>query len=124
MRLTHDMARFSDPAAWVEAVKSQGYSAANVPVGPETGDAGLAAFVKAAAANDIVFGEVGAWGTIRFTRRRKKRGSRLKTAGGTSISRSGPGRGAASTFPARAILFPGPGRTAIIFPAIPSSYGV
>ena len=51
----------ADPAAWVAAVRKAGYSAAELPLPPETDDDTLTAWLAAAKAAGIVISEVGAW---------------------------------------------------------------
>lgn len=50
-----------DPAQWVQALKTLGYSAAYCPVGPEAGDDSIQAHAKAAKRANIIIAEVGAW---------------------------------------------------------------
>jgi|WetSurMetagenome_2_1015567.scaffolds.fasta_scaffold191401_1 sugar phosphate isomerase/epimerase len=52
---------YADPNSWVDAVKALGYRAAYCPIGPEADDATARAYAAAAAENDIVIAEVGAW---------------------------------------------------------------
>jgi len=49
------------PANWAAAVKKLGYSAAFCPVGDDADADTIAAYARAAAENDIVIAEVGAW---------------------------------------------------------------
>ena len=59
---------FSDPAAWVKAVKSLGYSAAYCPVQPgATGDQ-IKSFRDEAKKNNILIAEVGAWSNMLSTK--------------------------------------------------------
>jgi sugar phosphate isomerase/epimerase len=51
----------STPEAWVQAVRSRGYSAAFCPVGPDAPDDVVEAYERAAAKAGIVMAEVGAW---------------------------------------------------------------
>lgn len=53
--------KFPSPAAWAEAHRSAGYSAADPLLPPETTDAVVASYVKAARQVDLVIAEVGAW---------------------------------------------------------------
>ncbi|MBN1892880.1 sugar phosphate isomerase/epimerase [bacterium] len=50
-----------DPGVWAEAHRKAGYGAAYCPVGPEAGDAEVAAFRKAAGDAGLIIAEVGAW---------------------------------------------------------------
>jgi sugar phosphate isomerase/epimerase len=52
---------YNDPESWVRAVRAEGYRAAYCPIGPEADDATVQAYARAAAAADIVIGEVGTW---------------------------------------------------------------
>jgi sugar phosphate isomerase/epimerase len=52
---------YNDPADWVKAVKSLGYTAAYCPVQPGTGPEIIKAFREAAKKNNIIISEVGAW---------------------------------------------------------------
>ncbi len=49
--------KFEDPGGWVSAVKDAGYGEAFCPVGPDTDDDTIAAYVKAAEEADIVIAE-------------------------------------------------------------------
>jgi sugar phosphate isomerase/epimerase len=62
MRLVTDLPKFDDPDLWIAALKEQGLTAAHVPLAPEADDKKVAAFIKAASDNGILFAEVGAWG--------------------------------------------------------------
>ena len=53
--------KHNDPTTWIAAVKQAGYTAAGVPLGPETDDATEAEWLEAAAKADILITEVGAW---------------------------------------------------------------
>ncbi|MEN6302203.1 MAG: sugar phosphate isomerase/epimerase [Armatimonadia bacterium] len=62
MRLgAHLYKPFNGPDEWAQVVRSYGYSAAYCPVGPDADDATIAAYARAAADNDIIIAEVGAW---------------------------------------------------------------
>lgn len=50
-----------DPETWAQAVRRAGYRAAYCPLAPSADDATVGAYARAAAAADIVIGEVGAW---------------------------------------------------------------
>lgn len=52
---------YNSPDEWVAAVKALGYGAAYCPVGLDAGEAEIQAYADAAATNDIVISEVGAW---------------------------------------------------------------
>jgi len=52
----------STPEGWIAALKNHGYSAAYCPVGVDADDATIEAYAEAARENDIVIGEVGAFG--------------------------------------------------------------
>ncbi len=52
---------FSSPEEWVDLVKKKGYRAAYCPVGLDAEEAIINSYAAAAAANDIVIAEVGAW---------------------------------------------------------------
>jgi len=56
--------RFDDPALWVKAVKSLGYSAALCPVQPGTSSELINAFRSEAKRNNIVIAEVGVWNNM------------------------------------------------------------
>lgn len=49
------------PEDWAAEVRRLGYAAADCPLQPDADDATVAAYVKAAAAADVVIAEVGAW---------------------------------------------------------------
>lgn len=53
--------KYEDPAAWVEALKRAGYSAAYCPVDMSADERTMVAYAEAAAKADIVIAEVGAW---------------------------------------------------------------
>jgi sugar phosphate isomerase/epimerase len=53
--------RFSDPAEWVKAVKSLGYSAAYCPVQPDASEDLIRSFRTEAKRSNIIIAEVGAW---------------------------------------------------------------
>jgi sugar phosphate isomerase/epimerase len=53
--------KYSSPREWVTAVKSSGYRAAYCPVDYHTDEKTIKAYEIAAAENDIVIAEVGAW---------------------------------------------------------------
>ena len=53
-------ADYSDPDAWVAAVKGWGYRAANCPVGSDADSHTIRAYEAAAKAADIVIAKVGA----------------------------------------------------------------
>jgi sugar phosphate isomerase/epimerase len=50
-----------DPETWTQAVRRAGYRAAYCPVAPTAADDVVQAYARAAAAADVVIGEVGAW---------------------------------------------------------------
>lgn len=50
-----------DPETWAQAVRRAGYRAAYCPLAPTADDDTVRAYAQAAAAADIVIGEVGAW---------------------------------------------------------------
>jgi sugar phosphate isomerase/epimerase len=50
-----------DPGTWAQAVRRAGYRAAYCPLAPTAADDTVRAYARAAAAADIVIGEVGAW---------------------------------------------------------------
>ncbi len=52
---------YEDPEQWVAFLKKSGYRAVNSPVKPGEDEQVIAAYRKAAAKNDIVIAEVGAW---------------------------------------------------------------
>jgi sugar phosphate isomerase/epimerase len=52
---------FAEPGAWVAALRTLGYRAAYCPVSPESSEAVIAAYARAATDGDIVIAEVGAW---------------------------------------------------------------
>jgi len=54
-------AKSADPEGWVRAVVAAGYRAAYCPVPPTADDGTVQSYARAAAAADIVIGEVGAW---------------------------------------------------------------
>ena len=51
----------NDPAAWIDALRHEGYNAAYCPVGADPSDELVRAFAEAAADAGIVIAEVGAW---------------------------------------------------------------
>lgn len=53
---------WKNPEGWVKLLRSKGFDAAICPVGLEASDAEIAEYRQAAAQNDIVIAEVGAWG--------------------------------------------------------------
>jgi len=53
--------KYTDPDAWVKAVKKLGYRAAYCPVGAEAEDDIVKAYAQAAEKADIIIAEVGAW---------------------------------------------------------------
>ena len=52
---------FTNAEEWAAVVKGYGYGCAFCPVGPDADDATVASYAAAAAAQDIVIAEVGAW---------------------------------------------------------------
>lgn len=52
---------FTEPRLWAQAARAEGYSAVYCPVGAEAGAEEVQAYVRAAAAEDLVIAEVGAW---------------------------------------------------------------
>ena len=58
---------FSDPAAWVKAVKGLGYSAAYCPVQPGATSELIKSFRYEAKKNNILIAEVGAWSNMLST---------------------------------------------------------
>ncbi len=50
-----------DPERWIAAVKSRGYSAAPCPLQGDESEEVVQAYVRAAAAKDVIIAEVGAW---------------------------------------------------------------
>jgi len=54
-------AKFTDPESWIASIAAKGYRATYCPAGPETDDATIQAYAKAARRADIVIAEVGAW---------------------------------------------------------------
>jgi sugar phosphate isomerase/epimerase len=53
--------KYTDPEAWVAAVKDLGYSAAYCPVNAKVGDDEIKAYERAAQRANIIIAEVGAW---------------------------------------------------------------
>ncbi len=53
--------QFQDPQGWIDALKAKGYRAAYCPLKPDADHSTIRAYRSAAAANDIVIAEVGAW---------------------------------------------------------------
>jgi sugar phosphate isomerase/epimerase len=53
--------KYSNPEEWIQALKNAGYLAAYCPVNPGTGSSIVTDYRKAAAKNDIIIAEVGAW---------------------------------------------------------------
>ncbi len=53
--------RWTDPQGWVDALRRRGYDAAYCPVGLDASDAQIEDYHHAAAENDIIIAEVGAW---------------------------------------------------------------
>ncbi len=53
--------KYNSPEEWIAAIKKLGYRAAYCPVSPGAGSALIKAYQTAAAKNDIVIAEVGAW---------------------------------------------------------------
>lgn len=53
---------YTDPDAWIAALKAKQYGAAPCPVGPDADDEAIEAFADAAEAAGIVIAEVGAFG--------------------------------------------------------------
>lgn len=53
--------RFSSPETWIATLKDKGHNAAYAPIGVESDLATRQAFRNAAARNDIIIAEVGAW---------------------------------------------------------------
>jgi sugar phosphate isomerase/epimerase len=56
--------KFDDPAQWVKAVKSLGYSAAACPVQPGTASELIRSFRSEAKKNNILISEVGVWNNM------------------------------------------------------------
>jgi len=62
MRLSGPIfAKTPDAASWVAAVKNAGYTAASLPIGPESPDQTVQEILDAAQGADIVLTEIGAW---------------------------------------------------------------
>lgn len=53
--------KVSNPEEWIQALKNAGYRAAYSPVNPGTESLVVTDYRKAAAKNDIIIAEVGAW---------------------------------------------------------------
>ena len=53
--------KYSNPEEWIQALKNAGYRAAYCPVNPETESSVTEGYRKAAAKNNIIIAEVGAW---------------------------------------------------------------
>lgn len=53
--------KLDNPEAWVAALKSEGYSAAYCPVGPDADESVIKQYEGAARKADIIIAEVGAW---------------------------------------------------------------
>jgi sugar phosphate isomerase/epimerase len=54
--------KWTNPKGWIRILKANGYNAAYCPVGLDATDVEIAEYAQAAAENDIVISEVGAWG--------------------------------------------------------------
>jgi sugar phosphate isomerase/epimerase len=52
---------YDDPGKWIDALQALGYKAAYCPVAPGSDPALVKAYKEAAARNDIIIAEVGAW---------------------------------------------------------------
>lgn len=64
---------YTSPDEWIAALRNEGYRAAYCPVEPDADDAEVRAYSRAAAAADIVIGEVGAWSNTLSSDRRTRR---------------------------------------------------